>query len=185
MKKKLKSIKILSGKLKNKKIKFSYNFRIRPTKSILKKSFFSIIGKFIENKFCLDLFSGSGSLGFEALSRGASFVLFNDNKYKNIKNIKKNLKRLSVKKKKYLLLCNDYFYIFKKKLFFDIIFLDPPFKLFYCLNKILKKINNILKINGFIYLETNKVFCFKNKKLKIYKIGKKGKIFYYLIKKLF
>ncbi|MGX7576429.1 16S rRNA (guanine(966)-N(2))-methyltransferase RsmD [Candidatus Vidania fulgoroideorum] len=183
MNKKNKSIKIISGKYKNSKIKFPHNINIKPTKLILKKSVFSIIGNFIKNKKCLDLFSGSGSLGFEALSRGASLVVFNDIRSINIKNINKNIKRLNLCESKYILIKNDYKNLLKKNFLFDIIFIDPPFIMLCKISKIIISFSKLLKKKGYIYLETNKVIKIKKPKLSVIRIGKKGKVMFYLFKK--
>jgi len=83
-------IKVLYGKYKNTKINFYIKNDLKPTKSIIKKSLFEKIRNYVKNKKCLDLFSGSGSLGFESISLGASNVYFNDINNQYIKNIKKN-----------------------------------------------------------------------------------------------
>ncbi|MGX7582474.1 16S rRNA (guanine(966)-N(2))-methyltransferase RsmD [Candidatus Vidania fulgoroideorum] len=176
-------IRIISGKYKNSLIKFPNKLKIKPTKSIIKKSLFEVIKKKIKNSCFLDLFAGSGGLGFEALSRGAKKVYFVDNKYKIIKCLKKNINNIKIKKKfvKIIKKCSISF-LNKNKKKFDVILLDPPYFLYNKkINYILKLCKNNLKKKGIIYLEN-----FKNNKLNlknnnITKVGKKGKIIYYII----
>ena len=83
-------IKVLAGKFKGKKLN---NFKLeslRPTKAIVRKSIMDTLMPF-ENKNILDLFSGVGTLGIEALSRGAKSVCFVDKNPQAIKILKKNI----------------------------------------------------------------------------------------------
>ncbi len=69
---------------------------IRPLRTRVRKALFDILGDDLSGLKVLDLFSGTGALGIEALSRGAEFVLFVDASKKSIELIKKNLKRLNL-----------------------------------------------------------------------------------------
>ena len=98
-------MRIISGKFKGKKIYEPSDKTTRPLKDLTKESIFNIIkhsNKFklsLENSDILDLFSGVGSFGLEALSRGAKYVTFVEN-YQNVLEIlKKNIEKLEFKKK--------------------------------------------------------------------------------------
>ena len=148
------SVKIISGKWRGRNITFPDAHGLRPTHSRLRETLFNWISPYIQGSTCLDLFSGSGALGFEAASRGAAEVLLVENNPEVIKSLEENkfaLKACEVKIKK----CNAISFsseVGKKN--YDIIFLDPPFE-----KDLLKKIipllheNNILKENGFLYVE--------------------------------
>ena len=75
---------IIGGKFQRRSIKFPKDRQFRPTKSIVRESVFNILGSRIENASFLDLCSGSGAVGLEAESRGASTVLFVSIKIPNI-----------------------------------------------------------------------------------------------------
>jgi 16S rRNA (guanine966-N2)-methyltransferase len=79
----------------------------------------------------LDLFSGSGSLGIESISRGASPVFFVDNSLKSIKLIEDNIKNIKGFDAEYKIVRKDVIKYLKtlKEPFFDIIFIDPPYKI--------------------------------------------------------
>ena len=173
-------LKIISGKYKNKTLLPFKNKIVKPTKNIVRKAIFDIIKNNIENANVLDLFSGSGALGIEALSRNANFVYFVDKNLKTINYIKKNLFFLNIKNAKTLNI--DYIAAIKKfaknKVKFDIILVDPP----YCFNNkqyqtiinLFKK-NNILNKKTIIILESSFIILnlnFKYKKIKYYKYGK-------------
>ncbi|MGE5632917.1 MAG: 16S rRNA (guanine(966)-N(2))-methyltransferase RsmD [Caulobacteraceae bacterium] len=103
---------------------------IRPTSDMVKESLFNILSSdIIESKF-LDLFGGTGGVGIEALSRGASHVVFIDSSIKSIKVLRKNLENLNiidnieVYNTDYLTAISK---LYKNNKKFNIIFIDPPY----------------------------------------------------------
>ncbi len=158
-------MRIISGTFKGKKILLPIDSNTRPLKDMTKESIFNIIthsNKFelnLSKSYILDLFSGVGSFGIECLSRGVKKVIFVENYQKVLPILKKNLTSLNLCKN-YEIIEND---IFNKSTFlkinykFDIIFLDPPYKikdLNYVFNYI--KTNKILNHNGIIILHRHK-----------------------------
>lgn len=123
-------MRVISGRLKGRKLTSIKGYGIRPTSDKLKESIFDILGNDFDGRVVLDLFAGTGSLGIEALSRGALTVVFVDTHPYSIAVIKKNLVELG------LLNCAKIFkrnplrgLKFLKKISpnFDFIFLDPPY----------------------------------------------------------
>ena len=108
----------------------------RPTMDRVKESLFAMIQNKISGSTVLDLFAGSGALGIEAISNGASKVYFVDNNKEIEKVLKKNLRDMS----NYEIIINDYNKALKSfrdnNTKFDIILLDPPYDRHY-INKIL------------------------------------------------
>lgn len=175
-------MRVISGKYKGKKL---IGFDIdgtRPTMDRIKESLFGIIQDNVKNSIVLDLFAGSGSLGIEALSNGANSCYFFDNNIELINIIKKNTKDMNgvhIMKSDYK---NSLELLKNSGIKFDIIFLDPPYKL-NLINDCLVKINenNLLNNNGIIICEyeneninTDKFDLIKqkkygNKNIKIYK----------------
>jgi 16S rRNA (guanine(966)-N(2))-methyltransferase RsmD len=72
-------MRVISGIYKGRKLKSSNNLHIRPTTDQVKEFIFNILQDFPMNKTVVDIFSGSGNLGIEALSRGAQSICFVDN----------------------------------------------------------------------------------------------------------
>ena len=93
-----KKIKISSGMLKGKKIVFENSQSLRPTTSKLKEILFDWLQFEISGTNCLDLFAGSGSIGIEAISRGAKKLVFVEINKKNFLNLNKTIKELQLKK---------------------------------------------------------------------------------------
>ncbi|MBC7194886.1 MAG: 16S rRNA (guanine(966)-N(2))-methyltransferase RsmD [Caldisericia bacterium] len=123
-------MRVTSGFLKGRKILEVQDKRVRETLDIVRESLFNSLRGSIENKIFYDLFAGSGAVGIEALSNGASLSIFVDNSFKSIKTIIENLKNLSiidrakVIKKDVLRFLKSADNSFPKG---DFIFLDPPY----------------------------------------------------------
>ena len=103
---------------------------IRPTTEKVKLAIFSVIGQdFVKNKRILDLFSCTGALGLEAISRGAMSVVFVEKSYKNCKLIKNNVYTLEVTEKTEIKTqdCNKFLKLTKGG--FDLVMMDPPFEI--------------------------------------------------------
>lgn len=131
----------------------------RETSDMVRQAMFNLLGQYFENITVLDLFAGSGALGLEALSRGASIAFFNDLNKQALNTVKKNIETLKIENDKVKLYNLDYKELLKKldQNLFDIIFLDPPYKM-NNIKEILKDISDakILKDNGKIVFEMAK-----------------------------
>lgn len=118
-------MRIISGKYKGRKLMPPKDNNIRPTTDKIKETIFNVIQFKIEDTRVLDLFSGTGALGIEALSRGAEEVIFVDNNHTAIDLIRTNLERfsgnVSVQR------CDFKDAIQRQKMPFDLIFIDAPF----------------------------------------------------------
>ncbi len=150
-------MRIIAGEARNRKIKTRKGFDTRPTLESVKESLFSIIAPYIEGSTFLDLFSGSGSISLEALSRGAKRAIMIEKDSEALKYIIENINSLgySGKSRAYK---NDVIraieILGRKKEKFDIIFMDPPYQDEVC-TKVLKSINKaeILNNDGLIICE--------------------------------
>lgn len=121
-------MRIISGKYKGHPLVSFHASHIRPTTDRVKESLFNIWRNEIEGARVLDLFSGTGSLGLEALSRGAASVHFVDAHPKSIQILRQNLAKLKVSEE-HRVQTQDVFQFLKKynEAAFDLIFIDPPF----------------------------------------------------------
>lgn len=148
-------MRVVAGKYRGKKLKeFELN-STRPTMDRVKESIFNLIQFDVADAVVLDLFSGTGALGIEALSRGAKSVYFVDNNKDAINIINSNLKGIEGKFK---VLNQDYltFLSNNRNLKFDIVLLDPPFKQNLGETAIKYLVdNNMISENGIIIFETS------------------------------
>lgn len=149
-------IEIQGGEKKGTKIRVPSG--IRPTQSLLKRSLFDRLGRWIVGKSVLELFAGSGAVGFEALSRGAKSVVFVDKSWKSVQTIKSNGEKLGytdriiVIKKSVPRAIKDFSLQGEK---FNFIFADPPYDL-KNIKKVLDDITLILENEGIFVLEIRK-----------------------------
>ena len=149
-------MRVISGKYKKMDLKGFNVEGVRPTMDKVKESVFAMINEYIEDSICLDLFSGSGSLGIEALSNGSKYVYFNDKSKDSINTIKYNLNK--IKDTNYTVFNEDYINLLKKisntNTKFDIIFIDPPYGRI-LIKDIIKEIlkYNVLNKNGILVCE--------------------------------
>lgn len=166
-------MRIIAGKYKAKRIDGPKTDRTRPTLDRVKEALFSIISGYIQDANVLDLFSGTGNLAIEAISRGAKFAWINDKDSISISTIISNIKLtnsneyVKITKKDYIKCLNQ---IEKENLLFKVIFLDPPYdsKLgIEALEYISDTSDKILAKDGIIVYETDKAFVSK-----IHKNGK-------------
>ena len=158
-------MRIIAGKAKGKKILTPIDKKTRPLKDIVKESIFNILkhSNLLKSKIdqciILDLFSGVGSFGLEAISRGAKKVIFFENYKPTIELLIKNINSLKFNKQTEINKNNIYEDSYFKKLNykFDLVFLDPPFDLI-DYKMLIRAIfqNNVLNEDGKIFLESSR-----------------------------
>ncbi|NVM20727.1 MAG: 16S rRNA (guanine(966)-N(2))-methyltransferase RsmD [Desulfobacterales bacterium] len=123
-------MRVIGGALKGKKLYPPSGLAIRPTTDYLRESIFDILADCVEDAVVLDLFAGTGSLGIEALSRGAASAVFVDTRPQAIKTVARNIsacglqERCTVVRRDVLRGLN-----FLKSIghAFDLVFIDPPY----------------------------------------------------------
>lgn len=128
-------MRVIAGKYKGRKLNTPEDYEIRPTSDKAKEALFSILTNEIYGARVLDLFAGTGSLGIEALSRGAEYCAFADASRKSLSLVKENLEHCKVEEKTKVM-AGDYKKVLKNlgdrvadglAEPFDIILLDPPY----------------------------------------------------------
>ncbi len=149
-------IRVISGIYKGKRLNKVRSSLVRPIPDKLKETLFNIIQEELRGGVFLDGFAGTGSVGIEALSRGAEKVVFIDEYFPAIKVIKINLKKCGVENRVQVIhreFNRGVIQLAKESAKFDMIFLDPPYKLLEERNplRVIKK-REVLKPGGKIIL---------------------------------
>lgn len=150
-------MRVISGQCKGRILFSPKNKLIRPTPNRVKEVIFNYIGDEVENSLVLDLFSGTGNLSIEALSRGAQFATLIDNSEQAIRLIYRNFELTDLLSQCQIVKQDVLRYLKKtimQKKSFDLIFADPPY---FATNyqKIVEYIGSdiLLQYGGFFILE--------------------------------
>jgi 16S rRNA (guanine(966)-N(2))-methyltransferase RsmD len=148
-------MRVISGSFKGKRLYGSNDYKIRPTTDKVKESIFNIVREFISEREVMDLFCGSGSLGIEALSRGAKKVTFVEKSSSSIALLKKNIYHLQLVTSAYQIIQRDVLhYCADTHNSYDVILADPPFE-YPPLPELVRMIitRSVLRENGVLIIE--------------------------------
>src|SRR5438034_4898460 len=122
-------LRVAGGEARGRRLKAPKN--IRPTQGMVKQAIFNMVGPSIEGARVLDLFAGSGALGIEALSRGASSVTFVDQQPRGLAILRQNLDALGFKERGRLIWADVVRWLEASPAAVeaaDLVFLDPPYE---------------------------------------------------------
>lgn len=148
------SVRIIAGQWRGSKLTFAPGPDVRPTPDRIRETLFNWLQNETANARCLDLFAGSGALGFEALSRGARQVVFVDEQRDVIRQLNSNAERLRAAGAEIVHCAADH-YLTRAPTPFDIVFLDPPFRAdFTATICSALEANTWLAENSWVYLES-------------------------------
>ena len=147
-------ISIIAGKYKGRKLYNVKDLHVRPTQAKVRKSVFQILEPF-DGMEVLDLYAGVGTFGIEAMSRGATRVVFVEHNRRVFKVLKKNIELFEPDQCDLFLTDALQFLTRAKNHYFDIIFADPPYTMtdFQYLKE---NVQNCLKPNGIFCMEMKK-----------------------------
>jgi 16S rRNA (guanine966-N2)-methyltransferase len=125
-------MRITGGRLRGRRLASFKGMEIRPTSDRVREAIFDLLGHHLQGEKVLDLFAGTGSLGIEALSRGAAWALFIDHSPRAIDLIGKNLKLCGLEaqgvvlRKDLLKGFPQRHRLLEQKI--DLVFVDPPYR---------------------------------------------------------
>jgi len=124
-------MRIIAGNLRGRLLKSVHDLSVRPTTDRAKQTIFDILSNrtVFDDLEVLDLFAGSGSLGLEAISRGVRSVTFIDKSRKSLNIVENNVKSLGCKSQCSLYQADVFWYLKNIKRAYDLVFVDPPYKL--------------------------------------------------------
>ncbi len=126
-------MRIISGKYRGRRLKSPPSLETRPTSDRLRETLFNILAPRIRDARFLDLCAGSGAIGIEALSRGATHATFVDQSRKMCALIEANLEELAVDENEVEVVNGEAKEFLRRRakkegLLFDLIFFDPPYE---------------------------------------------------------
>lgn len=148
-------MRVIAGSKRGSKLFDFEGQKIRPTTDRVKESVFNLIQEYIPGSTVLDLFSGSGALGAEALSRGACSAVCVDISAESVAVIKKNMQNLGFENVE-IVNSDAVHFLETSKRSFSVIFLDPPYNRGF-IAPVIKKITEcgILTEDGIVVLESD------------------------------
>ena len=149
-------LRIIGGDWRGRKLEFPASLQqLRPTPGRIRETLFNWLVYDIKGARCLDLYAGSGALGVEALSRGASDVVFVESDLKSSRLLEANLNRLGSDAKVYTMDARRFLRQIDRE--WDIVFLDPPYR-HGMLQQILRLLhdNKRLAKDALIYIESER-----------------------------
>jgi 16S rRNA (guanine(966)-N(2))-methyltransferase RsmD len=151
---------------------------LRPTPDRVRQTLFNWLGQELHGKRCLDLFAGTGALGFEAASRGAMQVVMVENNAATQLNLQKNAQLLGAEQIE--IQRNEALrFLTANTQHFDIIFIDPPFNQGW-VEKLLPQLAPCLAPDGVVYVEAEKPVT-DDSGWQVLKSGKAGNVQYHLL----
>jgi len=148
----------------------------------VRETLFNWLGQDLGGRRCLDLFAGSGALGFEAASRGAVEVVMVENNRAAFRALQENCRKLACSN--IILRCEDGlgFALRQETGRYDVIFLDPPFQSGY-LPKVLPLLVDKLADGGLVYVESGAAFD-PDATWEVAKHARAGKVYYQLLQRV-
>lgn len=146
------AIRIISGKYRGRKLPVLDAEGLRPTTDRVKETVFNWLMPYIQESICLDCFAGSGGLGFEALSRGATSVTFIELNKQAATQLKANIKLLKADNAQ-VINKDAIAYLASPPTPYNLVFIDPPFRKDIIASTITAIENGWLSENALIYTE--------------------------------
>ena len=144
-------VRIIGGQWRSRIIEFPDVEGLRPTANRIRETLFNWLGQTLHDKHCLDLFAGSGALGFEAASRGAAVVFMVESDQAAMKSLKANQAGLDARQCRLIARSAGQFLAGNREKF-DVVFLDPPFAS-QLMPTALGQLGNHLSDDGVVYAE--------------------------------
>ncbi|MBI4937427.1 MAG: 16S rRNA (guanine(966)-N(2))-methyltransferase RsmD [Nitrosomonadales bacterium] len=172
-------VRIIGGTYRSRQILFPDEEGLRPTPDRVRETLFNWLGQDLTGKRCLDLFAGSGALGFEAVSRGAAEAVMVENNRAAFRALQENSKKLGCNN--VALYCEDGLGFARRREtgHYDVIFADPPFR-DGVLPEVLPLLAEKLAEGGLVYIESGEAFE-PGAPWKAVKRAKAGKVHYQLL----
>ena len=173
-------VRIIGGEWRSRIITLPNSADVRPTPDRVRETVFNWLGQDLSGKNCLDLFAGSGAMGFEAASRGAAQVVMVESGSRVLKSLRANINTLGAAQIR-LVSMDALKFVDSDRQLFDVIFVDPPYRL-ELLPKLLPKLSLHLAEGGLVYVEDDNFFE-PGAGWVVWRKDRAGNVYYQLLKK--
>ncbi len=154
---------------------------LRPTPDRVRETLFNWLGGDLSGRSCLDLFAGSGALGFEAASRGAARVLLVDSSPQVVAALAANARTLDVDKRLEIVRSDAVRFATSVGERFDVLFLDPPFKQGW-IERLVPLLPSLLAADAVLYVEAERLLAGCGQWQTV-RQGRAGQVFYHLMQR--
>jgi 16S rRNA (guanine966-N2)-methyltransferase len=175
----LNQVRISGGEWRSRLLRFPDVPGLRPTPDRVRQAVFNWLGQDMHGQNCLDLFAGTGAMGFEALSRGAKSLVLVEKSTAAYQALRENQQTL--KAEHAMLYHQDAMhFLAQNQQQYDLIFLDPPYNQGW-LDRLLPNLTQHLAPDGVVYVEAEYALA-DTPTWQLIKHGKAGNVFYHLLK---
>jgi 16S rRNA (guanine966-N2)-methyltransferase len=171
-------VRIVGGAYRSRILRFPARPGLRPTPDRVRETLFNWLGQDLSGRECLDLFAGSGALGFEAVSRGARHVVMVENDQAVWQALKRNAVMLGCEAIVELRRGDALEFVRNADRAFDIVFLDPPFDSG-LLARVAPALPRLTRPGGMVYIESSRGVTLDDA-LPLHRQGRAGHVTYQL-----
>ena len=178
------SVRIIGGSWRRRILNFPDSEGLRPTPDRVRETVFNWLGQDLTGLSCLDLFAGSGALGFEAASRSAAKVIMVDHSPKVLSALQANAKALDTEGRLQIVRGDAVKFASLLQASgsrFDVVFLDPPYKQGW-IERLSPVLPDLLADNGWLYVEAEFALAAIDG-LTTVRSGRAGQVYYHLMQK--
>jgi 16S rRNA (guanine966-N2)-methyltransferase len=175
------SVRIIGGEWRRRVLRFPEAEGLRPTPDRVRETLFNWLGQNLDGLTCLDLFAGSGALGFEAASRGAHKVVMVDSAPRVFAALEANARLLDSTGRLELVRSDAVKFVSSTRLRFDVLFLDPPYRQGW-IERLIPLLPALLTDNAVIYAESEAALAACGE-WRTVRHGKAGQVFYHLMRR--
>jgi 16S rRNA (guanine(966)-N(2))-methyltransferase RsmD len=172
-------VRIIGGDWRSRLVAFPDEPGLRPTPDRVRETLFNWLGQDLSGKRCLDLFAGSGVLGFEALSRGADEVVMVERSGRVARALRENAARLDARGLRVVVGDALHFLADPAAGRFDVVFIDPPFGSG-LVTEAIERLPGVLARGAVVYVETDATVE-PDPPWRVRKRGRAGAVHYHLL----
>jgi len=177
----LNSVRIIGGEWRRRLLRFPAAPDLRPTPDRVRETLFNWLGQDLSGAVCLDLFAGSGALGFEAASRGARRVVMVEHSLAALQALESNARMLGSDERLQIVRADARRFLAAVDAPFDLLFLDPPFHQGW-IERLAPMLGGVLSDSGAIYAEAER-FLPGCGGWRTVRHGHAGRVFYHLMQR--